>query len=238
MGYQLEKVLMCTACEIAVFGWMSRKLSEVVGTPPTKYWVKEILCKTQLGMQRQKELLSIAKDRDIDLYDPSRSDTVAKAIEWARNLNINSSGLTLVSSSQTFEEVVKTIATMGDVDDREFGYAVAILPTYQTLIVNSASEHLDGALGAPIDLEVTVSKITDDVNRRWWLINVLTDDGKKLKWFSKDDPYAMSPLFVGKKIRIKGVIDKHEEFRGMKSTKLKRVVIHSLTPTPIPGVTP
>jgi hypothetical protein len=87
--------------------------------------------------------------------------------------------------------------------------------------VNKTNEFI-GEVGKRIELEVTVDKrIGFDTNYGHSVMVIMSDvDGRQVKTTSTG---CFSSVQVGDKVKIKGTIKKHDEYRGTKQTVLTRV---------------
>jgi hypothetical protein len=234
--YTLEQVLICAYCEIAVNGWTSSSATEranagVVGPAirSTKDNVRVLLLNDGRGGEARKALMTEAKEMGLDLFGDSVKEEVQTIIEWAKNLV--AADVPMFGTVPDYKAVVSLMARRGTVDPASLGYAVSIIPSYRKDMnkqQNSKSNWV-GQMRRAVTADVTVEKITSNTptahtryarQRHWWLIVTKDDNENVLKWFVTTEPKYKA----GDRIRITGNVQKHEEWKGMKSTKLSGVV--------------
>ncbi len=222
--YPLTKVLSCTICQIAVYGWVSGKEGQEKDLKPTSFFVKHMLNRSPTGLEHQAQLINDAKSLDIDLFDSKFSTAITQVIEWAKSISTENA-----SVGDTFDHIIKMLAYTGEVDYRHMGHAVAMPKSYERSLSRTSSNSVHyGTLKERIDVVVTDVKISADkqVPPSWWLLSGKTEDGSLLKWFENKNPHTGDPLiFDGDKLKIRGTVKAHEEWKGYKYTKLNRVMI-------------
>lgn len=224
--FPLTKILSCTICQIAVYGWVSGKEGREKGTKSTSFFVKQMLNRSTTGLEHQAQLIRDAKSLDVDLFNPEFNEAITQIIKWAKSIPMGSA-----PHGDTFDGVIKALAYTGDVDSRYVGHAVAMPKAYERSLaprINNSKHY--GTLKDRIDVVVKDIKIAADkesVAPRWWLITGKTEDGSLLKWFDNINPVnsSSSGFLDGDTIKIRGTIKSHEEWKGYRSTKLNRVVI-------------
>lgn len=224
--FPLTKILSCTICHMAVYGWVSGKEGRENAVKPTSYFVKHMLNQSKSGMEFQAQLIRDAKEAGIDLFNPEFNEAITQVIEWAKSIPMGSA-----TEGDTFDGTIKALAYTGDVDSRYVGHAVAMPKAYERSLaprINSSKHY--GTLNDRIDVVVKDMKIVADREStppNWWLITGKTEDGSLLKWFDNINPTnsSSSGFLDGDTIKIRGTIKSHEEWKGYRSTKLNRVVI-------------
>ena len=240
--YTLEQVLVCAVCEISVNGWVSSKDAKTY--PPsmapfhplvtpmvsTKEKVR-LLLQTDLDSSKvaRKDLMFAAEEISLDLFGDPIKEEVQAAIEWAKNLLPGPT--TSDRAVSDYDIMIAAIAIDGIVGVRQLGFAVSIIQSYRQQHDHQKYPKSEwvGNLRAPIECDVTVVSVKESPTQgEWWLVTVKTVDGNSLKWFAKDNPILVTrpvtrPLRANDKINIKGIVVRHEDWKGYKTTKLKDV---------------
>lgn len=214
--YPLEQVLICSACEIAVNGWVSYKdaVDSGAGVHTTKHMVAQMLLGSGFGREHQAGMLEQAQLKGIDLFAPEFKKSILDVIEWAKNRKVESD----------YDAKISTIAFVGVVASNEIGFASSMLMTYQREIEGRKAAYV-GIVGDTIEERVVVTKITSGHGNHgpWHLTISETDAGDVIKWFSPNKAEYME----GDRLTIRGTVKKHDEYKGTKSTQFGRVKILS-----------
>jgi hypothetical protein len=221
--FPLTKVLSCTICQIAVYGWVSGKEGKDKGTKPTSYFVKHMLNKTPTGLELQAQLIRDAKSLNVDLFDSDFQTAIVQVIEWAKARPTD-------HDAESFDSVIKGLAYISEVNYRYIGHAVAMPKAYERSLSRTSSNSAHyGTLKDRVDVvvnDIAVRADKGNVPPHWWLISGKTDDGSVIKWFESKSPNTGFPVAVdGDTLKISGTVKAHEEWKGYKSTKLNRVVV-------------
>lgn len=214
--YPLEQVLICSACEIAVNGWVSYKdaVAAGAGVHTTKHMVAQMLLGSKFGRDHQAGLLEQAQRTGVDLFAPEFKESILEVIEWARTRKVDSE----------YDSKISTIASVGVVASNEIGFAASMLMAYQREIEGRKAAYV-GVVGDTIEETVVVTKITSGQGNHglWHLTISETDNGDVIKWFSNKAAEYME----GDALEIRGTVKKHDEYKGTKSTQFGRVKILS-----------
>lgn len=214
--YPLDQVLICSACEIAVHGWVSYKDAAAAGAGvhPTKYMVKHMLSGSKFGRDHQAAMLEQAQKTGLDLFAPEFKESILAVIEWGKTRKVESE----------YDAKISTIASIGEVADSEIGYAASMLMAYQREIEGRKAAYV-GIVGDTIEANVTVTKIKTGHGGYgdWWLTVSETNNGDVIKWFSSN----RVDYIPGDALEIRGTVKKHDEYKGTKSTQFGRVKILS-----------
>jgi hypothetical protein len=237
--YPLDKILLCTACEIAVYGWMSASKSRERAVWSTAHWVQHMLDLTQVGIEHRANLLAEAKVQGIDLFDPKYKEEVEKAIEWAKTSSPAMVGIgstTMVEPTE-YQLVIAAIAIAGRVHTaREVATACSILAAYRSTRAHHLPADKSEWVGVPTDpitLKVVVKLISNvSAGPSRWTVVARREPGSMIKgtvvgttdrvcWFDGQLPTL---FLVDETVTIKGTVKRHETFRGIKETRLTKVV--------------
>lgn len=216
-SYELERILICTSCEIATFGWVSSKEAHKEDIISTRTFVLAMLDGTEFGKDRQAQLLTKAKSIGFDLFDPSVKEEVRDAIHWAATIKVE-------NSTSEYERKIKAIAQQQNtVMPRDIGFACSILEAYRRHIKEiaaAANSNYLGKLKDKVDVIATVVSMSDGVGNfgPWYMVKYVADSGENLAVFYKEPQDTK----VGDHVNLTGTVSKQSEFRGKKETVLNR----------------
>lgn len=130
-----------------------------------------------------------------------------------------------------YEHNVCTIAKLGYVKDRHYGYAVSLVSAYERAMGREASRKVAatqaaaseyfGTVGKREVFKLTLTKVVDiDTQYGTLMIHLFADPaGNIAKWAT-----TSTRLDVGTTYSVKATVKKHEEFKGAKQTCLSRAV--------------
>lgn len=220
-NYALDKVLMCAACEIAVYDYVSHDAAQksIDGSRlTTKYVVQEMLRGSDFGKRHQQELIEVAaKEKEIDLFGATFKVAVLDVIAWAKNLDPGTSDYTATIWGIANRQPMT-------VTSREFGQVASMLMTYQRHLATRKLAYV-GVVGDTIELDVKVTNIKSGYGNYgdYWIIKSHTPNGDLVNWFLSNSP----DYDVDDKLKIRGTVKDHKEFRSEKWTKLNRVKVLS-----------
>jgi hypothetical protein len=215
--YPLEEVLIYTAAEIDVFGWVSAtKAWENSNLTATKVYVQGYIVPDPSIQRRRDSLKKSAKEKGVDLFTDAVRKEVLSAIKWAQNLD---------TSSNTYFWNIRTIAENGYVTYRDFGMACSILPTYRRSLAQGEKGKSDyiGKVGETLTFDGVVIYVNSFPSNYGSGTSTLIKmvDGKDNvinAWVS-----GSALVVKGDKTKVQGVIKDHNEFRGSKETVIKYV---------------
>lgn len=215
--YNLEKVLIATACEIAVFGWVSSKKAQQLYTMndaphPTSYWVRKYLGDREDSdtQTRIRTMLAESKEKGINLY--GFEDEVKEAIEWAR-VYVDTS-----SDDSDFFYKLARLARERVVEDRFLGWACALLPTYRRIKknMNNQSEYI-GHIGDDFNEDVVITEIVTNNHNNFCIVKgKVKNTENEVFWYKRNK----TDFVLGNTYSLKAKIRQHKVFMGKKETHL------------------
>jgi len=164
--YALDQVLLCAACEIAVFGWqpsgtsrdqdghlVRRDLSKGLST---KERVINYFAGTDTLQRSQRDsIIAAAKEKGIDLFSDDLKQKVTDAIKWAQQLDPG------MKNSAPYLLRINRLAELERVPLREFGYVVSIVRMYDASHppITGKSEYV-GMIGDALDIRLRITEVT------------------------------------------------------------------------------
>lgn len=230
--YWSEGVLAVTSAVVAKYGWLSRTKSREGGGVASADLVARYL--DAMTYHDDKECKSVLPDG----VSEEDARLAAQALEWAQSvlplrdkeLNDYMWNLRVVSSQEA-------------VTARELGLLASLLPTYQrelsrdverkakANIANNAgaSSNFFGTDGKREVFNLTLIDVME-LNREKhsyydsgvsYLHKFLDDDGNVAVWYGSSKLGEKSDY--GKKFTVKATVKGHEEYKGVKQTRLERV---------------
>jgi hypothetical protein len=148
------------------------------------------------------------------LHIPSEAarNLAQAARDWAQGLT---------GDLSDYEHNCYVVANSEGLEPRSLGIAASIVGVYYSRMApkGQASGHM-GVVGERLEIEVTVDEVR---TLEFSFLHKMHDGfGNSYTWF------ATKPLLrphLGKSVRIKGSVKKHDEFKGNKTTLLTRVTL-------------
>ena len=186
--------------------------------------------------------------KDGMLLEPTEAHTklAADSLAWAQDI----SDADVERNEYLYN--IRTCARAGSIDGKLLGYVASIVPAYLRHMEREVARKREnegralskfvGAVGDKLlDIAVTVlaqRDFTSDYGTST-LVTFADDAGNRYKWWSScgglsvkvdQDGINYDPLYqgevrraeLGEKVRIKGTVKKHEEYKGCKETVLTR----------------
>jgi len=215
--YKLNDVLLASACVIRMNGWVSKSNMEddYDSKEPTASIVGDLLNPDdRFRHPVRKEFLNQFVFNDDD------QKTVDNALVWLSNQDC----------SNEYMHNIKTIADSGWVTDKMLGYACSIIASYFRQVDREKNAKYDfskseyvGEKNQRLDMNVTVisSRIIDSSYSQTELFRMLDNSGNLIIWFCS----GSTELEIDGVYKIKATIKDHEEYNGVKQTKVLRVKI-------------
>jgi hypothetical protein len=132
------------------------------------------------------------------------------ALDWARGLE---------GELSEYEHNCYVVANSESLEERSIGIAASIVGVYYSRNRPAKLEsHFQGVQGQKIEVEVMVDQIRTLDNS---YLHMFHDaHGNAYKWFATKRVFGDK---IGKSVRIKGTVKKHEVYKDKKSTLLTRV---------------
>ena len=213
--YPLDKVLMCAACEIAVYGYVSYEDAKKTHGHTTKHFVQHMLQGSEFGKEHQKKLIEVAKADGHDLFGATFKVAVLDVIRWAKKIDPTDSDYTAT---------IYAIANRSPntVTILEFGQVASMLMTYQKHLAARQQAYF-GTVGHTDEVEVTVTNVKNGYGKygEWFHVKAKTETDVLINWFTSKLPdYLPDDI-----LKIRGTVKDHAEFNGDKWTKLSRVKV-------------
>jgi hypothetical protein len=144
------------------------------------------------------------------LITPQAAQLAQDALEWAQNLT---------GDISDYEHNCYVIANSESIEPRSIGIAASIVGVYyrNQQPKGQGSVHM-GVVGAKLEVLVMVDEVRTLENS---FMHKLRDrQGNQYTWFASKPALRDS---LGKPVRIRSTVKKHDEFKGHKSTILTRV---------------
>lgn len=206
---ETEHYLAYVALAIRTWGWVSGKTAYENGGTSTRQDAWTVMTDNQGYYERQ----------GIVLTDEDRKKA-SEALTWA---------LAQDKSKSDFMHNMVTVAETGYIDMASSGVAAAIIQVYFKACEKAATEKLDlgksthqGQKGDRLNLEVKVYGKSYGTGSYgpWTRVSMIDEAGNVYITFAggKFDPAKDA------KIRIRGTVKNHGEFKGVKQTNLNRVM--------------
>lgn len=215
-AYRLEKLLDAVAALIERDGWVSRKVSQTTGRPPTA----EIALDWMLA------------NRPIEI-GPATHTLALAALTWAKNLNQTTRDL------NDYELKVHAIAQRAIIGYTDVGLAASMIAAYRAALANPVDRGQPdrpsrplGQVGERSTFSLTVIETKD----------IETDDGVKVlhkfvdaggnraTWFASTGAH----LTLGETYQLKATVVVHREYRGVMETILTRCRVLPSNPQQTP----
>lgn len=163
---------------------------------------------------------------------PEDHETAERVIAWVRD------DLATRDDLSDYEHNVVTVLAADAIPDRQLGIAASAITAEQRnrerVAERKAAAAEDrghfGTIGERVEIGVTVESV------RWtegeWgsttIYKLRTDDGYALTWFASRDTLGEAGSYV-----IRATIAKHEEYRGVAETHVKRCAIRETREAPV-----
>jgi len=201
----LAEFLAATAEEIRENGWVSGKVAHE----------EERVSTAHIVWNKYFPATHVPGERP----NPNAADRIIaeKAQEWAENLP--------EEAESDYLHNVRVIAGFGSVEYRPAGYAGSIIVAYKRaqddVARASRSSGWFGTVGKREEFKLKVLIIT--VKGTYYLVRFENEDGYEAVWFSNDDPKLVEHRVYTVTAKVKG----HDEFRGIKNTKLGYVSVET-----------
>ncbi len=208
--YRLEKLLDAVAALIERDGWVSRKMSQTTGRPPTA----EIALDWMLA------------NRPIEIC-PTAHHVAVAALAWAKNLGSATSDL------NDYELKIRAIAQQAIIGYAEVSLAASMIAAYRAALAKTADQiHPNrpsrplGQVGERSTFTLTVIETKDiETDDGIKVLHKFVDvGGNRAAWFASSDPH----LEIGATYHLKATVVRHGDFRGVAETILNRCRV--LTP--------
>lgn len=160
---------------------------------------------------RYKDLVEMPSDRHIQLAQA--------AIAWAASLGEDGTVLSDYSHN------IHVLAASGMIEFRSIGYASSIVGTYMREhgLFKSAEKRPTNHVGVvgsklELDVEYVKSRWVSSETGGFYVHEFMDAEGNKLAWMTGTGVEAE----VGTKLKLKGTVKAHNEFKGVKSTIMTR----------------
>ena len=210
--YRLEKLLDAVAALIERDGWVSRRLSQTTGRPPTA----EIVLDWMLA------------NRPIEV-SPTAHHVAVAALAWAKNLGSATSDL------NDYELKIHAIAQQAIIGYAEVNLAASMIAAYRAALTKTSDQiHSDqpsrplGQVGERSTFTLTVIETKDiETDDDVKVLHKFVDaGGNRATWFSSTGAH----LVLGETYQLKATVLAHREYRSVMETILTRCKV--LTPNP------
>jgi len=214
----LEHILTESAHFVRIEGYISRAKAEEFGRTPTASLVMDVTFHHHQLTNEEKEFFQ----RKYGEITEADKETAKKAIEWAKDLEVDTSNDYLWN--------IRTIANAEFVQDRNLGLACSMIIAYiRANTKNEKNGFLDefySSEGAKFEAAAKLIFMTS-YETQWGTTHVFSFnvENKKVVW--KTGSMAFNVEDIGKTFNIKGKIKKHEVYKEKKQTLVERVKVLS-----------
>lgn len=169
------------------------------------------------------------KRRDEDDPEPTENDRekAREAIEWAKHLGPE-------AEASEYLLNIRVLAQAGEANYKSLGYAASILPSHYRTLEREAeakrqatnSQHI-GEIGEKVELDLTLLNVHESYGEQYTthICKFQDSDGNIIIWFASGGAYHSSGLpdyEPGQRIRLRGTVKEHGEFRGVAQTVITR----------------
>jgi hypothetical protein len=228
LRYWSEGVLATTSAVIGKYGWLSRTKAREQGGRSTADLVADyldaIIFKDQ---KRREEILP-------DGVSEEDAQSAKVALEWAQSvLPLRDNDL------NDYMWNLRVVSSQEAVTYRELGLLSSLLPTYQREMGREIERQTKAKVGANSDFFGTdgkrevfdltllgIKKLSRHQFSRYdepvtYLHRFVDDHGNVAVWYGSSE--LAEEADYGKKFKVKATVKGHEEYNGVKQTKLTRV---------------
>lgn len=206
---EIGHFLKYVALSIRTWGWVSGKEAYDYGTRSTKADAWNIMTDTTEQFKREGVVVNEDDEKK-----------AAEALAWAVKQD---------KTSSDFMHNMVTLAETGYIDYKSAGVAAAIIQVHQKALEREAQQKLDftksthqGNKGDRLTIEVTVygKSYGNGSYGPWTRVSMIDAAGNVYVTFAggKFDPAK------GAKVKIRGTVKDHGEFKSVKQTNLNRVM--------------
>ena len=206
-GYSALRLLAVTSKVIREYGWKAR--SKVVGNEAATADIA----------------LAFLEDNPFSELDPKDLEKATAVLDWAPTIEPKSD----------YEHNLKTV--LGDGPDGLVRYKHAGIACSGIIAYNRVHEQPKSKIESTYFGEIgkryrgvaaTVNRVryTEGMYGTTTVVSMVTPEGQELVWFASGGVKGVDEdELVGKAIKLDGTVKKHDEFRGVKQTKLNRCKI-------------
>jgi hypothetical protein len=210
--HYLGRYLLWVACCIRNHGWCSGRHAWEQETPELATAQVALRTMRESDLGRKVEFLPSAEDREL----------AGAALAYAQ-------GLRNQDTRSDYEQNLAVVAQASCVHSNNLGVAASIIPTYRHHLereslrchASATSAHF-GTIAKRADYTLTLHGITTLAreDRPTSYLHTFTDaQGNVAKWFGS----RRLPTPVGTTIAVRATVKAHDEYRGVKQTRLTRV---------------
>jgi hypothetical protein len=164
----------------------------------------------ETGYQSTSDRVWGSMSRQLPLASSAARNLANAALDWARGLE---------GELSDYEHNCHVVANSEALEERSIGIAASIVGVYYS---RNRTGPLSSEFQGVIDQKLEVEVIVDNVRTldTCFLHSFHDHSGNVYKWF------ATKPVFrgkEGKRVRIRGTVKKHDEYKGKKSTLMNRI---------------
>ena len=228
LRYWSEGVLAATSAVIHKHGWMSRKAAREQSGKATADYVADYLNAVIFkDYKRAEEILPEGVSEE-------DAQSAKAALEWAQSvLPLRDKDL------NDYMWNLRVVSSQESVTNRELGLLASLLPVYQREIGREVEARAKAKVGANSDFfgtdgkrevfDLTLLDIKELAGQKFsyyddavvYLHKFIDDNGNVAVWYGSS---RLAPeADYGKKFTVKATVKGHEEYNGIKQTKLTRV---------------
>jgi len=210
IAYALDRVLTVACSVVRQFGYKSRSKAEIECCVATADRVAEHLTDTARGVAR-------------NAIEPEDKTEAGRVRAWLDAMEEPEPG-------NDYLRNLYTVARAGWVSARSVGLAASSVVAYRRAMERARRAESDaqsvyvGTVGKREVFNVAVLAVIENEGMYGvtGIHKLRTTDGNLLTWFASGSAHWLAP---GEKYTVKATVGKHEEYKGVKQTVVKRVAV-------------